>query len=120
MHGKLMQTVEQRNTIPRVSPHGSSAVTTYRREQFFNLSPVEVICKLYDTAILGCKKNDTALAQKTLSELIVALNFEHEELALGLFRLYDYCKRQIRQGQTDEAIHILEELRASWAEAFHL
>lgn len=120
MYGKPMQIFEERTPIARASRHGSSAVTTYRREQLLNLSPVEVVCKLYDMAIVGCKKNDTMLAQKALTELIVALNFEQKELALGLFRLYDYCKRQIRQGQTDEAVRILEDLRSTWAEAFQL
>jgi len=98
----------------------SSAVSTYRREQLLNLSAVEVIKRLYDFAILGCKKNDTSLSQKALNELIAALNFDHSEIALGLFRLYEYCKRCIRQNKVNEAVGILEELRAVWAEAFHL
>jgi flagellin-specific chaperone FliS len=85
-----------------------------------NLSPVEVIQKLYDTAIIGCKKNDQPLAQRALNELVTALDFEHQDLSLGLYRLYDYCKRNIRQGNTAEAIGVLEELRSTWAKAFDL
>ena len=94
------------------------AASTYRREQLLNLSPVEVIHKLYDVAILSCKKNDTVLAQRALNELIVGLNFEAGDLAVSLYNLYDYCKRCIRSGKSDQAITVLEELRGAWAQAF--
>jgi flagellin-specific chaperone FliS len=96
------------------------ALQTYRNEHLSNLSPVQVVLKLYDIALQGCKKQNYGIAQRALTELILALNFDHKELATGLFQLYDYAKRSIRQGQVDEAITILEELRAAWAEAFHL
>ena len=96
------------------------AARTYQREQLLNLSPVEVIYKLYDIAVISCKRNDTVLAQRALNELIVGLNFEAGEVAINLYHLYDYCKRSIRQGRLDEAIAMLEELRTTWAEAFKL
>lgn len=98
----------------------SGALQTYRNEHLSNLSPVQVVQKLYDIAIQACKKQQYGLAQRALTELIIALNFEHQELALGLFRLYDYSKRCIRNGQVNEAITILEDLRATWTQAFHL
>lgn len=97
-----------------------AAAKSYRNDQLANLSPVRVIDKLYSIAILACKKNDKALAIKALAELIVGLNFEYEEIASGLFRLYQYCKDCIRQDKMDDAIVVLEELRSTWAEAFHL
>jgi flagellar protein FliS len=97
-----------------------AAAQSYRNDQLANLSPVRVIDKLYSIAILACKKNDKTLAIKALTELIVGLNFEYEEIATGLFRLYQYCKDCIRKGDMTEAIHVLEELRSTWAEAFHL
>ena len=96
------------------------AAQTYRREHLLNLSPVEVIYKLYDIAVISCKRDDLVLAQRALNELIVGLNFEAGEVAINLYHLYDYCKRAIRQGRVDEAITMLEELRATWAEAFKL
>jgi len=99
----------------------SRAAATYRNEQLMNLSPVEVVAKLYDVAILGCKKQNLSLAQRALTELIGALNFELEgELSLQLFQLYDYCKKCIRKGNKEEAISLLEELRSAWSEAFNL
>jgi flagellin-specific chaperone FliS len=79
-----------------------------------------VIKKLYDTAILGCKKNDTALAQQAVTELIIGLNFEYEDISVGLYRLYQYSKDCIRKGELDEAVKVLQELRETWVEAFHL
>jgi flagellin-specific chaperone FliS len=107
--------------VPVQSHHQyASAVNVYRREQMLNLSPVEVVLKLYDTAIISCKKNDLDLARKALNELIAGLNFDYRDISLGLFRLYDYCKLCIRKQDVDEAVNILEDLRGTWAQAFHL
>ena len=97
-----------------------SALAAYRREDFAHLSPAEVIYRLYDMAILGCKKNDRSLARKAINELIVGLNFKYEEIALGLYKLYDYSKRCIARGNMAEAAKVLEELRSAWGEAFSL
>ena len=98
----------------------TSAVSAYRREQVLNMSPLEVIKRLYEVGIIACRKNDSALGRKVLNELIAGLNFEHEEIAVGLYRLYDYSKRCIREGKMEEAAHILDELRGTWVEAFKL
>ena len=97
-----------------------TAVNAYSREQHLNLSPVQVIYRLYDYAIMGCKKEDPVLAQRALNELILALDFNQKEIALGLFRLYDYCKGCVQKQQYQQSIEILEELRTTWAQAFHL
>lgn len=110
--------VQPPSTVAAVRP--ASAVQKYRNEQVMNLTPVEVIRKLYDLAIFGCRKNDRSLAQKAVTELIAALNFDDNDIALNLFQLYDYCKRCIRSGNVDEATHILEELRSAWIQAFQL
>ncbi len=96
------------------------AIATYRKEELTNLSPVEVIQRLYDYAILGCKKDDPTLAQHAINELILALNFEYREISFGLFRLYDYCKGRIQKRDYRAALAILEPLRATWAQAFSL
>ena len=79
-----------------------------------------MIQRLYDYAILGCKKDDPLLAQRALNELIMALNFDHREISFGLFRLYDYCKGRIQKRDYRPALEILEELRATWTKAFSL
>ena len=103
-----------------LSKQFNTAAHMYHREQFLNLSPVEVVKKLYDTAILGCKKNNTVLAQNAITELVVGLNFDYQDLSVGLYRLYQYAKYCIRNGNTNEAVQVLEELRATWVKAFRL
>ena len=96
------------------------AINAYRNDELANLSPVEVIDKLYSVAILACKKADVSLAQKALTELIVGLNFEYKDIAVPLYNLYQYSKECIRKRNLPEAIRVLEELRSTWAQAFHL
>lgn len=105
---------------PMVSPKVNSALNTYRNEQLMNLSPVDVIYKLYAVAIQAIKKNDPPLAHKAINELVAALNFEYQEVALTLFKLYQYTKHCLRKGRTDDALEVLEELRSAWGEAFKL
>lgn len=98
----------------------NSAINMYRNEQLMNLSPVEVIYKLYAVAIQAMKKRDNQLAQRAINELIVGLNFEHREVALPLYRLYQYSKYCLRQGRINDAVQVIEELRSAWGEAFKL
>jgi flagellin-specific chaperone FliS len=97
-----------------------AAAQMYRMQDCINLTPVEVIKKLYDFAILGCKKKDNVLAQKAITELIVGLNYEYQEISLPLFKLYQYAKRCIREGKPEEAVRVLSELRSTWSQAFGL
>ena len=105
---------------PAVNKNFSQGVGGYIQNQAMNLSPTEVILKIYDFSILHLKKGDSQRAMKGITELIVSLNFEQEEVALGLYRLYQYCRDQIVHGNNQEAIVILEGLRESWAQAFSL
>jgi flagellin-specific chaperone FliS len=103
----------QQQTMPLVERgYGSvrvhSALNTYRNEQMMNLSPVEVIHKLYAVGI------------HAINELIAGLNFEYQEVALTLYRLYQYAKHCLRMGKYNEAAEVLEELRSAWGEAFKL
>ncbi|MBI5473875.1 MAG: flagellar protein FliS [Ignavibacteriae bacterium] len=98
----------------------NSALNTYRNEQMMNLSPVEVIHRLYAVAIQAIKKDDSHLATRAINELITALNFEYQEISLNLYRLYQYAKHCLRQGRSSDAIEVLEELRSAWGEAFKL
>ena len=105
--------------VPKSSPAGN-AIAAYRKEEYSNLSPVQVIYKLYDVAIRACKKEDRDLSRKAINELIVGLNFEYEEIAMNLYRLYDYSKRSIQKGKWNQAIEVLEELKGAWGQAFKL
>lgn len=97
-----------------------AATTKYHQEQNLNLSPVQVILKLYDLVIVSCKKNDARMALRALNELIVALNFEQKDMSVGLYRLYDYSKRCVFAKRYLQAEAVISELRGAWAQAFKL
>jgi flagellin-specific chaperone FliS len=122
MHGHIGTAVEleEHVLVAERTPQRSAAVDRYQREQLLNLTPVEVIRKLYDVAIVSVKKGDDRLATRAINELIVALNFDYQDISVGLFRLYDYSKRCIRERKFDEALMVLEELRDTWVQAFQL
>ena len=92
----------------------------YLYNEIMNLSPVELILKIYDIAIVSCKRKDAERANRALTELIASLNFDYKDISLGLFKLYYYCQHQIRNGNFEAALEILKELRDTWAKAFNL
>ncbi len=103
-----------------IKPGIAVAVNNYRNDHVMNLSPVEIIQKLYDIGIVACRKHDKVLAQKVLTELISSLNFDNNEISVKLFNLYNYSKTLIRNGEFDEAGNLIEDLRDGWKKAFKL
>ncbi len=97
-----------------------AALETYRREEFLHLTPEQVVHKLMTLGVQGCRKEDKTQAVRAVNALILALDFKYGDVAMGFFRLYDYCKSCIYKSDFGSAITILDELRATWAEAFHL
>jgi hypothetical protein len=87
---------------------------SYQSSQIMSLDPIPLLIKVYDFIILNCKKKDIEKSTKGIVELISALNFDYQEVSLGLFRLYQYCLDNIKQNKFDEAVVILEGLRDSW------
>ena len=92
---------------------------SYQQSQIMGMDPAQLVLKVYDFVIVNCKKKDIVKASKGLVELISALNFDYDEMALGLFRLYQYCLDKIKQNEFDEALHILEGLRDAWLQALN-
>jgi len=89
---------------------------SYQQNQIMGMEPVHLLIKVYDYTIMHCKKGDVPRASKGLVELIAALNFDYQEVALGLFRLYQYCMEKVKQKEFDEAIYLLQGLRDAWAQ----
>ncbi|RMF61116.1 MAG: flagellar protein FliS [Calditrichaeota bacterium] len=102
------------------SMNAQKGINQYQQNVILNATPEELILKLYDLGILSIRRNDFEKANLVLTELISALNFEYQEEALGLFKLYRYCQDCLYKGNTKEPIHILSELRETWAKAFNL
>jgi flagellin-specific chaperone FliS len=89
----------------------------YLEEQITAMSPIELVVKLYDIAIASCRQRDRNRLSKVLVELISALNFDHREISLGLFKIYNHCMRLAKEGDFDAVQPILAELRDAWSQA---
>jgi flagellin-specific chaperone FliS len=95
-------------------------VPAYLEQEVLSWSKEKIILKMYDLFIVSCKRQDVNKMSRVLVELMGALNFEYEETATRLYRLYEYCQRCIFQKKYDEALYIITELRNAWAKAFNL
>jgi len=86
----------------------------YRQQDVMGASPLRLVIMAYDLAIRACEQKDFEKAVKTVSVLRDALDFEYAEVSVGLFRLYQWCLDNIRNGDYATAISALCELREAW------
>lgn len=96
----------------------SYAQTTYLQTQTRGMTPQKVLLQLYDLAIAGCVARDMRRTSAALVELIAALDFSYEEIAQGLYRLYEYALREVKAGRYEASLGILRDLRVTWEQAF--
>ena len=87
----------------------------YRQQDVISASPLRLVIMTYDLAIRACEQKDFAKATKTISALRDALDLNYPDVALGLFRLYQWCLDCIRKNDYASAITTLTELRGAWA-----
>ncbi|MGA2297296.1 MAG: flagellar export chaperone FliS [FCB group bacterium] len=99
---------------------GDGKVPSYLENEVLSWSKEKIILKMYDLFIVSCKRGDVTKMSRVLVELMGSLNFEYEDTATRLYRLYEYCQRCIFQKRFKEAINIIQELRNTWAIAFTL
>lgn len=95
-------------------------IPAYLEQEVLSWSKEKIILKMYDLFLVSCKRQDVTKMSKVLVELMGSLNFDYEDTATRLYRLYEYCQRCIFQKKFDEAYNIISELRNSWAKAFNL
>lgn len=86
----------------------------YRQQDVMSASPLRLVIMTYDLAIRACEQQDFAKSIKTISALRDALDMDYPEVAVGLFRLYQWCLDSIRKGDYASAITTLNELRSAW------
>lgn len=96
----------------------SNKVNAYLNTQVTSATPEQLLLMVYDVAIVNCQNKNPEKVHKAITELISSLNFEYQDIALGLFRLYQYCQELVRKRNFEEAGSILKELRDTWALAF--
>ena len=93
----------------------------YLVKDILEATPQQLVIKLYDLAIVSCKKHDLRRTNSSIQVLINGLNFENEnvkEISTGLLKLYKFCQDQMREGNYSIVASILSELRESWMQAF--
>lgn len=88
----------------------------YRQNDVLGASPLRLVVMAYDLAIQSCHRKDFEKATRAISVLRDALNFDYQDAATGLFRVYQWCLDCIRQGDYDSAISALSELRDAWVQ----
>lgn len=85
-------------------------------------TPKQLLIKIYDFAIINCKKQNLAKTNEAIQVLISSLSFQNEEvskISIGLLKLYQYCQEQMRKKNYSIVYEILTELRESWITAFN-
>ena len=87
----------------------------YHQQDVMNASPLRLVIMTYDLAIRACEQQDFAKATKTISALRDTLDLDYPDVAVGLFRLYQWCLECIRKNDYASAITTLTELRSAWA-----
>lgn len=88
----------------------------YLEQELMTLNPVQLLIKAYDAGIAACNRKDEERAGRVLAELIDSLNFDEAEMSNSLFRLYEYCVRDVKKGNFDVTLKILKELRETWVQ----
>jgi flagellin-specific chaperone FliS len=86
----------------------------YRQQDVMGASPIRLVVMAYDVAIQACEQNDFERAVKAISVLRDALDFDYQEIAVGLFRIYQFCLDCLRKGDFPQAMGYLKELREAW------
>ena len=100
----------------------SNKVNPYLVKEIMEANPKQLLFKVYDFAIINCQKRNMVKANEAVQILISALRFDGEkdkEIALGLFRLYQYCQEEMRKGNFEIASRFLTELREQWQKALN-
>ena len=94
----------------------------YLVKEILEATPQKLLIKIYDYAIVHCRKGDMLKTNNALQELINALNYDVEEakeVTKGLLMLYQFCQDQMRKGNSEIVSEILSTLKETWISAFN-
>lgn len=94
-------------------------IPSYLEQEVLSWDKEKIILKMYDLFIVSNKRGDISKMGRVLVELMGSLNFDFEETATRLYRLYEYCQRCIYQKKYEESLRIVQELRTAWAKAYN-
>ncbi|MCK9279888.1 MAG: flagellar protein FliS [Melioribacteraceae bacterium] len=100
----------------------NNKLNPYLVTELTSAKPDELIIKIYDFAILNCKKDNMIKTNDALQVLINSLNFadpQASEISMGLMRLYEYCQEQMRKHNSSAVLKVLTELKDAWVTALN-
>ena len=100
-----------------VHRYAQNAHGAYKAQEIATARAEKLILVLYDYAIKACHLRNQEQASRALAQLIDSLNFEAQEVATGLFKLYVYLIETVKKEQFEVALRILKELRETWNSA---
>lgn len=94
-----------------------NATLTYRMNQVNAASPLDLLIMAYDVALTSAGQGDLARFTRAIGVLRDALDYSYDaDVALGFFKLYQYCADLARKGEFDEAAGLIRELRDAWVQ----
>lgn len=100
----------------------NNRANAYLAKEILEASPQKLLIKVYDFAIVHCKKGNMDKTNRALQELINALRFDDEkskDIAIGFLKLYQFCQEEMRKGETEIVYKILTDLREAWLTIFN-
>jgi len=93
-------------------------VNPYLAKEIREASQEKLLLKLYDFALVHCKKENPAKAINAVNVLMNSLDLNYE-VGQQLYSLYLFCKEQLIEGNTEIVYEILSSLKESWITAFN-
>ena len=93
----------------------SPAVNPYLVQQVKTASPEKLILMLYEIGMKSCKAQDNRKAVSVLTELIAALNFDHNDIAMSFFELYRFALDEVHNHHYDNAYMVFEGMHDMWS-----
>ena len=103
-----------------MTPGGPGQKDPYLTQKIMSANEVQLISYMYDAILAGCGNADADRTERGLLGLIDSLDFTHEEVALPMFQLYQYCLDQVRKGNFKEVDKLIGGLKLAWSEAMNV
>ncbi len=92
----------------------------YLKQKIMSASPEQLISYIYDAVLIACRTEDQERVLRGISGLIDALNFKHQDIAVPMFQLYQYCQDQARVRNFEQVETIITEFKLAWTEAMNV
>ena len=103
-----------------MTPGGPGQKDPYLTQKIMSANEVQLISYMYDAILAGCGNADADRTERGLLGLIDSLDFTHEQVAVPMFQLYQYCLDQVRKENFKEVDKLIGGLKLAWSEAMNV